>query len=75
MFATKISNLTDTRRKVLVDIQADEEPATLPQTGADVSNLADDVTFEVGSSLLVVPTAKVYLYGEDGEWHLAGGES
>lgn len=72
MFATNISNITSARRKVKVDIQADTVPDSLPATGEDVSNLANDVTFEVGSSLLVVPTAEVYLYGEDGEWHLTG---
>lgn len=70
MFATKISNLTDARRKVLVDIQADAEPAALPASGADVSNLADDVAFEVGSSLFIVPTGNAYLWGEDEKWHL-----
>lgn len=75
MYATKISNLTDTRRKVLVDIQADAEPSTLPASGADVTNLADDVTFAVGSTLFIVPTARAFMYGEDGEWHEAGAES
>lgn len=69
MYATNIQ-ITPDRRKVKVDIQADTEPSTFPVNGADVTNLADDVTFEVGSSLLVVSPAAVYLYGEDGEWHL-----
>ena len=72
MYAVDISNITDERRKVLVSIQADTPPDSLPTTGETVTNLADDVTFAVGSSLYVVSTGAVYFYGEDSEWHIFG---
>lgn len=71
MYATNIEHKSNDLRKVKVDIQADTEPSTMPVNGADVSNLADDVTFDVGSSLFVVEGATAYMYGEDGEWHAA----
>lgn len=72
MYATDFQNLTydPVTRKCKVDIQADSVPASLPTSGADVDNMADDAVFEVGSTLLVVPTAQVYFYGADGAWHL-----
>jgi len=72
MYATNISNIHNMERKLKVDLQADTVPSTLPATGADVENLADDVTFDVGSTLLVVPTADVYAMGSDGNWHKVG---
>lgn len=70
MYATNVTHTLNDPRKVKVDIQADSAPDTMPLNGADVTNLADDVTFEVGSSLLVVNPTAVYLYGEDDQWHL-----
>lgn len=76
MYATNFDNLSysPANRKSKVTIQVDEAPTTLPASGADVSNMPDDVEFEIGSTLLVVPTGDVYFWGEDSAWHLTAAE-
>ena len=71
MYATNFDNLTysPANRKCKVTIQADETPETFPTDGSGVTNMPDDVEFEVGSSLAVVSTDDVFFCGEDSAWH------
>ena len=60
------------RTKQRVSLLATEAVVTMPESGADVINMANDVQFDTGSTLLVTPTAEIFFFGEDGDWHLFG---
>lgn len=60
------------RTKQRVSLLSTTAVTTMPTSGADVINMADDVTFDTGSTLLVTPTAEMFFYGEDNQWHLFG---
>jgi len=65
-------NATRTRQRV--SLLSTEAVVSMPESGADVANMADDVSFDVGSTLLITPSAEFYFYGEDEDWHLFGEE-
>ncbi len=60
---------------VKATIIAEEAVTVMPTSGASVDNLPNTAIFAPGSSLLVVPTAEMFFFCGDGEWHLFGEEA